>query len=321
MIHNPRFKCLLLTLLLLGIGLSKAKGQQNRQVIPLYSGQIPNEVPGPNEEKVDNSWDNRYKLEKSHITNVRKPTLTVFLPAKDKANGSAVLICPGGGYAMEAAGHEGYEVAERFAKQGIAAFVLKYRLPDAKVSSQPAIAPLQDAQQGLALIRKNADKWHINPEKVGIMGFSAGGHLAATAGTHFQQAYVSGGKPEVNLRPDFMLLIYPVISSDKSFAHLGSFQRLLGENASPEQIQLFSNELQVTPQTPPTFLVHASDDDVVPVENSIVFYQALVKNKIPAELHVYQNGGHGFGMHNSTTTDDWFERCLNWLRSNNLLGK
>ncbi|MBF9253658.1 alpha/beta hydrolase [Pontibacter sp. 172403-2] len=318
---HPKFKYFLLPLLLLCMSLSEVCGQQSRQVIPLYKGKIPNEVPGPDEEKVDKSIDSRYNFEKAHITNVRKPTLTVFLPAKDKANGTAVLICPGGGYAMEAAGHEGYEVAERFAKQGIAAFVLKYRLPDAKVSSQPAIAPLQDAQQGLKLIRENADKWHINPDKVGIMGFSAGGHLAATAGTHFQKSYVNGGKPEANLRPDFMLLIYPVISSDKNIAHLGSFQRLLGENPSAEQLRLFSNELQVTPQTPPTFLIHASDDNVVPVENSIVFYQALVKNKIPAEMHIYQNGGHGFGMHNSTTADDWFESCLNWLRSNDFLGK
>lgn len=320
MAYNTSIRYFLLSLSLLCMSLSKVYSQQNRKVIPLYTSQIPNEVPGPDEEQVDKSWDSRYNFEKAHISNVRKPTLTVFLPAKDQANGTAVLICPGGGYAMEAAGHEGYEVAQRFAKQGIAAFVLKYRLPDAKISSQPAIAPLQDAQQGLSIIRENANKWHINPEKVGIMGFSAGGHLAATAGTHFNKAYISDRKSNANLRPDFMLLIYPVISSDKNIAHMGSFQRLLGENASPEQLRLFSNELQVTPQTPPSFLVHASDDQTVPVENSIVFYQALVKNKVPAELHLYQNGGHGFGMHNSSTADDWFERCLNWLRSNDLLG-
>ncbi|WP_347157054.1 alpha/beta hydrolase [Pontibacter chitinilyticus] len=295
------------------------QAQQSRQELPLYTGKIPNEVPGANQEKVDKSWNDKYKFEDVRLSNIRKPTLTVFLPSQDKANGTAVLICPGGGYAMEAAGHEGYEVAKRFNQQGVAAFVLKYRLPDAKVSSEPAVAPLQDTQQALTLIRANAQKWHINPAKVGIMGFSAGGHLASTAGTHFQQSYLPGNKSTANLRPDFMLLLYPVISSDSSIWHKGSFQRLLGDNPSAEQLKNFSNELQVTPQTPPTFLVHASDDDVVPVENSIRFYEALLENKIPVEMHLYEHGGHGFGLNNSTTTDEWFERCLNWLRSNDFI--
>ena len=282
--------------------------------IPLYESEIPNENPGKDEET--SSMENNILL----IRNVRKPTLTVFLPPKEKANGTAVVICPGGGYWVVAAGHEGYEVAKKFNEMGVAAFVLKYRLPDPKVSTQPEIAPLQDAQQALRLVRENAKEWDVNPEKVGIMGFSAGGHLASTAGTHFQNAVIEN-PGNINLRPDFMVLVYPVISGDTSVMAPGSFKKLLGENASAEKINEYSNELQVTTQTPPTFLVHASDDEGVRPENSIVFYQALVENKVPAELHIYQSGGHGFGMNNPTTQDAWMDRCRNWLNSNGLLNR
>ncbi|WP_242918742.1 alpha/beta hydrolase [Pontibacter liquoris] len=321
MLSPAASKGLLLAMPLFVLSMLPLRAQQNGQVLPLYTGKIPNEVPGPDDEQVTKEWNSTYKYEDVRFSKVRKPQLTVFLPPAAKANGTAVLICPGGGYGMEAAGHEGIEVARRFNEQGIAAFVLKYRLPDAKVSSQPSLAPLQDAQQALLLIRQNAAKWHVDPRKVGILGFSAGGHLAATAGTHFNKNY---GKPtgeKGNLRPDFMLLLYPVISSDTAIWHKGSFQNLLGKKPTAEQLQDFSNERQVTAQTPPTFLVHATDDDVVPVANSLVFYQALVKNNVPAELHVYQQGGHGYGLHNPTTQDEWFERCLNWLRSNALLPK
>ena len=150
------------------------------------------------------------------------------------------------------------------------------------------------------------------------MGFSAGGHLASTAGTHFEHALVDN-PDNISVRPDFMILIYPVISADIAIAHSGSFKNLLGANASAEQLNLYSNEKQVTSKTPPTFLVHASDDGGVSPNNSIVFYQALLKNKIPAELHIYQSGGHGFGMHNATTKDEWMDRCKNWLDKNGWL--
>lgn len=280
--------------------------------IPLYEGKIPNEVPGPNEEKSEMRGDILI-LEK-----VRKPTLSVYLPPREKANGTAVIICPGGGYSVLAAGHEGYDVAKAFNEVGVAAFVLKYRLPDPKVSSKPEISPLQDAQQALRLVRKRAKEWNVNPERVGIMGFSAGGHLASTAGTHFQKSLVENPENS-SVRPAFMLLIYPVISGDPRIASQGSFNRLLGKDALADQIKAYSNEYQVTPQTPPAFLVHATDDVGVKPDNSIVFYQALVQNKVPAELHIYQNGGHGFGLVNKTTQDAWFDRCVNWLRSNNLL--
>ncbi|MCC9135284.1 alpha/beta hydrolase [Pontibacter silvestris] len=280
--------------------------------IPLYTNDIPNEIPGPDEEVTTVQGG------KERISNIRKPTLTVYLPPKDKANGTAVIICPGGGYAIVAASHEGYDVAKKFNEQGIAAFVLKYRLPNVKTSTKPEIAPLQDAQQALLLVRERANEWNIDPAKVGIMGFSAGGHVASTAGTHFQQSYIENTK-NTNLRPDFMLLIYPVISGNADIAHQGSFVNLLGKDASPEKIKKYSNEYQVTLQTPPTFLVHASDDNGVKSENSIVFYQALLRNNVPAEMHLYQNGGHGFGLINNTTKDIWFERCLNWLSSNDFV--
>jgi len=281
--------------------------------IPLYEDKIPNEVAGPNEEKSENRSANFLVISK-----VRKPTLTAFLAPKNKANGTAVIICPGGGYSILAAGHEGYDVARKFNELGISAFVLKYRLPDAKVSSNPEIAPLQDAQQALLIVKKRAAEWNINPSRIGIMGFSAGGHLASTAGTHFQKVVVPNAT-NVNVRPDFMILIYPVISGNPAIAHQGSFDNLVGKQASAAKLKEYSNESQVTTQTPPTFLVHASDDEVVKSENSIVFYQALLRNKIPAELHIYQKGGHGFGLKNPTTTDSWFDRCSNWLRSNGWL--
>ncbi|WP_026463418.1 alpha/beta hydrolase [Adhaeribacter aquaticus] len=305
-------KKLLLFSIISFLTISMVYSQQNAREIPLYEGKIPNEVPGPDEEKGEMSGD-IYVVRK-----VRKPTLTVYLPAKEKANGTAVVILPGGGYGIVASRHEGVDVAKKFNEQGIAAFVVKYRLPDAKVTSNPEITPLQDAQQALTIVRKRAKEWDINPARVGIMGFSAGGHLASTVGTHFNNV-VAPAAGKVSVRPDFMLLIYPVISGDPAIAHQGSFNNLLGKGASVEKIKEYSNEQQVTAQTPPTFLLHASDDNVVKSANSIVFYQALMQNKVPAELHIYQNGGHGFGLNNKTTQDYWFDRCTNWLSSNGLL--
>ncbi|AKQ44988.1 hypothetical protein TH63_04055 [Rufibacter radiotolerans] len=299
--------------LLLACVATRGFSQTNPMELPLYTGKIPNEVPGPNEETREVRADKTVSLSK-----VRQPTLTVYLPAKGKGNGTAVIICPGGGYSKLAASHEGSDVAQKFAEQGVAAFVVKYRLPSAAVSSKPELAPLQDAQQALYVVRKRAKEWNINPERVGMMGFSAGGHLASTAGTQYAATQIPN--PEnINLRPDFMLLIYPVISSDSTVWHKGSFSLLLGKGASAEKQRQYSNDLQVTAQTPPAFLVHASDDRAVPAQNSILFYQALLKNKVPAELHLYQRGGHGFGLNNKTTKDYWFDRCLNWLASNQLL--
>jgi acetyl esterase/lipase len=284
-----------------------------QQILPLYTT-IPNSKTDPSVKEKSETTKEGILL----ISEVVEPTLTVFLPAKGKGNGTAVVICPGGGYWIVAAGHEGYDVAKEFAAVGVAAFVLKYRLPDSRIQINPEIAPLQDAQRAIQLVRERAKEWNINPSRVGIMGFSAGGHLASTVGTKFNQPVIET-KAEINLRPDFMILIYPVISSDTLIAHKGSFEKLLGKNSSNEKLSLYSNEKQVTAQTPPTFLVHASDDDGVSALNSTVFYEALLKSKVPAELHVYQNGGHGFGMKNPTTKDAWMDRLMNWMRANKWL--
>ena len=285
----------------------------SQTVLPLYD-KIPNAKPNPAvQEKTE---INRDKV--LVISQVTVPTLTVFLPEKSKATGTAVVICPGGGYWVLAADHEGYQVARKFNEMGVAAFVLKYRLPDERISPVPEIAPLQDAQRAIQLIREKATAFSVNPNHIGIMGFSAGGHLASTAGTHFLKTTIDNPK-NTSLRPDFMMLIYPVISTDSSISHAGSHEKLLGKNASPEKMLEYSNEKQVTPQTPPAFLVHASDDEGVPPENSIVFYQALHKNHVKAELHLYQKGGHGFGLNNKTTEDAWMDRLRNWMKANGWL--
>ncbi|PVD53304.1 alpha/beta hydrolase [Terrimonas sp.] len=305
----------LVVLFLFVTSISALYAQSNKMEITLYpDNKIPNSIPGPDEEKSVTS-DNILR-----ISNISRPTLTVFLPDAVKANGTAVIICPGGGYGIVAASHEGYDVAKKFNEMGVAAFVLKYRMPNKKNQPAPSIAPLQDAQQAIITVRKNAAKWNINPQRIGIIGFSAGGHLASTAGTHFSKVLVEDAG-NISARPDFMLLIYPVISADITITHAGSYKNLLGENPSKEELDLYSNEKQVTDKTPPTFLVHASDDNGVSPNNSIVFYQALIKNKVPAELHIYERGGHGFGMYNKTTKEEWMDRAKNWMESNGWLKK
>ncbi len=280
--------------------------------IDLYPGEIPNSKKTANEEETEQ----RDGI--SIISKITLPTLSIYLPSKEAANGMAVIICPGGGYWVNAIGHEGIDVAKEFNKMGIAAFVLKYRIPNDSSMKKKEIGPLQDAQQAIRIVRQRAMEWNLNTNRIGIMGFSAGGHLASTAGTHFQKSFIPNPE-KTNLRPDFMILIYPVISFQDSVAHLGSRDQLIGPHPSKDQINYFSNELQVTQETPPTFLVHASDDDVVKAENSLVFYKSLIKNKVPAELHLYEKGGHGFGMINKTTPDKWMDRCKNWMASNGWL--
>lgn len=284
----------------------------SQTIIPLYPDKIPNSKPSKNEESSETIGGIL------RISKVSVPTLSIYLPAKEKATGTAVIICPGGGYSILAAGHEGVDVAKKFNEMGIAAFVLKYRIPNSETMVDPSIGPLQDAQQAIKLVRDGAAKWGIKTNHIGIMGFSAGGHLAATAGTHFEKSVITNTQ-NTSLRPDFMLLIYPVISFMEDKVHLGSRNQLIGENPSQEKVALYSNELQVTTNTAPTFLVHASDDDAVKPENSIAFYLALIKNHIPAEMHIYQNSGHGFGMNLKNENEHWTERCKNWLDGNGWL--
>ena len=282
---------------------------QEQTPVKLYPDGVPNAKPTPANyiEKDNKEWTSL----------VSEPTLTPFLPEKGNANGAAILIFPGGGYLALATGHEGVDIAREFNKIGITAFVVKYRLPNDNIMIDKTIGPLQDAQRAIQMVRQRAAEWHIDPLKIGIIGFSAGGHLASTLETHFDKALIDN-KDNVSLRPDFAILLYPVISFGP-MAHVGSREDLIGKNPSPETIDLYSNEKQVTPNTPPTFLVHAGDDNVVPVQNTLMFYEALLANKVKAEMHIYQAGGHGFGLNNKTTKDYWFDRCRNWLDENGFL--
>jgi acetyl esterase/lipase len=277
---------------------------QSVKPLPLYAKGIPNSKKAPS--------GYTEKLEGATMSMVTEPTLTPYFPAKGKANGTAIVICPGGGYVHLAMGHEGEAIAKKFNEIGVTAFVLKYRLPSDQIMVDKSIGPLQDAQRAIQLVREQAATWGINPNKVGIIGFSAGGHLASTAGTHFNRAVIDN-PDQVNLRPDFMVLLYPVISFGAS-AHQGSRENLVGKDATQAGIDLYSNEKQVTAQTPPAFLVHAQDDKVVPVQNSMLFYEAMVKAGVKGELHIYEKGGHGFGLNNSTTHDQWFDRLVNWMK-------
>lgn len=242
-----------------------------------------------------------------------KPSLMSFPPAGGNT-GCAVIICPGGGYTRLALDHEGTQVATWLNSLGISAFVLHYR-NNGTGYQHPA--PLSDAQRAIRLVRYHAKDWAIDPNRIGIIGFSAGGHLASTAGTHFQTpAYEPQDEiDKIRCRPDFMALIYPVITLEVPFTHTGSRDNLLGKNAPAEQIRQFSNHLQVTKDTPPTFLIHANDDKSVPPENSIMFYEALRKASVPAEMHIYLKGGHGFGMKKGVgPAEGWINLYADWLK-------
>ncbi len=299
-------------LIFIALSLTTSMSLYAQQSIPLYEGPVPNSKPAVNEEKTE------YKDGITLISKISIPTLSIYLPPAGKSSGTGVIICPGGGYWVNAFSHEGTDVAKKLNEMGVAAFVLKYRIPNPVTMINPEIGPLQDAQQAIKLVRQNAKEWKVNPERIGIMGFSAGGHLASTAGTHFDSAVIEN-PTGISLRPDFMVLIYPVISFADSLAHTGSRDQLIGQRPSVEKINFYSNERHVTQHTPATFLVHASDDDGVKSENSIVFYQSLIHYRVPAEMHLYQRGGHGFGLNNKTTTDHWMDRCKAWLLSNGWL--
>jgi len=278
--------------------------------IPLYPKGVPNSKPAPAAYVENMSKD-------FHITKVTDPTITPYLPAKGAANGAAIVVCPGGGYSMLASAHEGTAIAQEFNKIGVTAFVLKYRLPSDDIMTDKSIGPLQDAQTAIMMVRKRAAEWGIDPAKIGIIGFSAGGHLASTAGTHFDKVVIED-KENISVRPDFMMLIYPVITFGE-YAHTGSRDNLIGKTPSAAQVDLYSNEKQITANTPPTFLIHAEDDKTVPVENSLMFYNGLLKNHIKAEMHLFQEGGHGFGLNNSKSKDKWFDWAANWLDENGFL--
>lgn len=257
------------------------------------------------------------KYDGVRVRNVSEAEMYVYLPEEVKNSGAAVVICPGGGYRIEAMDHEGFDIAAFLAGKGVAGIVLKYRLPYGHHE-----IPSSDARQAIRIVRANAKEWGVDPSKIGIAGSSAGGHLASTVGTVFD----SGNKESNNLieqqscRPDFMLLLYPVISFDEDLGHMGSRKNLIGEGHNKKLIRKYSNELNVTAQTPPTFLVLADNDKAVPPQNSIDFYSALKRFNVPAEMHIFQNGGHGFGIRkNDLPADEWPEMFYSWLKAQKIV--
>ncbi len=251
------------------------------------------------------------------ISAVQEPTIEVYLPAKSNANGKAMLIFPGGGYGMLAYDWEGIDIAKFLNGKGIAGIVVKYRLPSSKSQKDKHHVPLIDAQRALRLVRSKAESFHIDADKIGILGFSAGGHLASTLGTHFEEKVYEpiDTVDQQSARPNFMALGYPVISFGE-MTHGGSKKNLIGENPNMEMVDYFSNEKQVSENTPPTFLFHASDDTAVPVENSLLFYQALKDRGVSATMHIYPKGGHGFSLaRKDAHLMGWTERMFEWMES------
>lgn len=257
------------------------------------------------------------KYDGVRVRNVSEAEMYVYLPEKDKNTGAAVVICPGGGYRIEAMDHEGYEIAEYLKSRGVAGIVLKYRLPYGHHE-----VPSCDARRAMRIVRKNALEWGIDPDKIGIAGSSAGGHLASTVGTAFDTGDSKSSCPieQQSCRPDFMLLLYPVISFDEDFGHMGSRDNLMGKSHNKTLIRKYSNELQVSANTPPTFLILADDDKAVPPRNSIEFYSALKQHGVPAEMHIFQKGGHGFGISKKNLpSDQWPEMFYSWLKAHKIV--
>lgn len=282
------------------------------QYVPLYS-QIPNYIDSTNKE-YNTNIDGILRIQKVSI-----PAYEYYRVKQDLINRPCVIICPGGGYSFLAAGHEGTAVAAFFNSIGINVLLLKYRIPNSRNQANKSIAPLQDAQQAIRLTRLHAAEWGIDPNKIGIMGFSAGGHLASSLATHFADVKIDN--PEnISLRPDFQILIYPVISF-RTFGHKGSINNLIGKDANEELVHYFSNEEQVNANTPPAFIVHAIDDQTVPVKNAIVYQEALEKNKIANYLYLFEKGKHGFGMQNKLSQEQWPPLLINWLKSMHYISK
>ena len=279
--------------------------------VSLYpEGQIPN-YRNSGEKEVRDTTDI------VRISKVQNPDIQVFLPAGKSRTGNAIVICPGGGYHILAYDWEGEDIAKYWNSKGVTAIVLKYRLPTSESQIIPYKSPLMDAQRAIRLVRYHSEEWGINPERVGIMGFSAGGHLASTLSTHFDEGNQASSDPveKFSCRPDFSMLIYPVISFTADFAHTGSEKALLGKEPDPELARDFSNELRVGPDTPPAILVHAADDKGVPVNNSIVYFQALRSNSVEASLLIYPYGGHGFGLATGKGyLSGWPDQCNAWLK-------
>lgn len=281
--------------------------------IPIYTGKIPNAIPC-----TLTTYTGKNPSGKLYFANIITPTVTVYIPEKQNALKTAILICPGGGYSRVVVEHEGEEIAKALNSIGVTAFMLKYRLPNDTCMSSREMVPLMDAQQAIKYIRDHAKEYGIDKNHVGVIGFSAGGHLASSLATKFQTSYIENTS-KTNLRPDFMILGYPVISMNDSICHKGSRDRLIGKKPSPENVLLYSSELQVTPQTPPAFIFHAKDDKTVPVINSIRMHKELGANKVKSTLHIFEAGGHGFGLNNTSTLVKWFDLVTQWMKENKFI--
>ena len=278
-----------------------------QQTIPLWPGKLPN----------SKGLENKEFAENQRIRFIKHPTLTAFFPNQESNSGVAVIICPGGGYRHLAIHKEGYQTAKWLNTKGINAFVLKYRTTsESEDLVTPHKAPLQDALRAIQIVRSRADEWNLEADKIGIMGFSAGGHLAATASVHYDSDWQKIGDDldDVNAKPDFSILMYPVISMDEDIISKGSVKNLLKENDTPELRQFFSLEKHITEETPPALLVHASDDEAVNPENSIRYYLNMIQKGNAASLHIFSSGGHGFGLGDQTSHAwMWQELCLQWM--------
>jgi acetyl esterase/lipase len=258
------------------------------------------------------------------LEHVTVATVTTYLPEPTKATGVGVIVCPGGGYQKLAVDKEGVEIARWLNSLGIAAFVLKYRMPDPAKPNVANPVPLQDIRRALRMVRSQASALELKPDRIGVFGASAGGHLAATLSTHFD-----AGQPDakdeverVSCRPDFAILLYPVITFDAALTHQGSRQNLIGTQPTSDTVKLYSNETQVTRETPPTFIALANDDNAVPPQNGVSYYLALHAAGVPAELHVYRSGGHGFGLHEKKgPAATWPARCAEWMAMQGILPK
>ena len=304
-------KILIIIVLFLVTFFVKTSGQQYR--LDLYKSPIPNSKPTKVAEKFEKGDYNR-------IINVSNPDISVYLPTKKYATGQAIIICPGGGYVQLSVDLEGTDIAGYLNSIGVAAIILKYRLPSEESNIDPGKAPLMDAQRAMRMVRHHASEWNIDPGKIGIMGFSAGGHVASTLGTHFDYGNKAAADSveRQSCRPDFMVLGYPVISFTDSVKRTNSRKILIGENPDKNLILEYSNEFHVKDDTPPTFFVHADNDPSVSVEQTLIMYKALRKKKIPAEVHILSEGGHGFGLAtNNEHVASWANSMKLWLKTLN----